>query len=220
MRIMLANTPPQTNGMMRSRLSPQDPLLASNRVSHHVGQSPSPRNDAHQAHHFKNVTASSELPADVAMLVTFTEEQKAVLRASRLSTVMRMAAAIYRNSKGSAETYKLSEEVSAIDFFVSHNWVIGRIVKFVALSVFFNLNIAIVVTLSYYLVMGLLGFFGYLTPLMSHPDGTSDSVLIQATVVTGHAGVYAEQKISLCLDIYIYMCVTVGCFQAWLYTHD
>lgn len=66
-------------------------------------------------------------------------------RASRLTAVMRCGAAVLQESAGSANTYDLSEVVETIDMFLSHNWAVPRLTKFLGLILHFNLPIAVLV---------------------------------------------------------------------------
>lgn len=72
-----------------------------------------------------------------ATLLSF-RHQADLLRASHLSTVLHSWAAILDKSGGSAETYKLSQQVSTIEWFISHNWAISRFRKFFCLALHFH----------------------------------------------------------------------------------
>lgn len=108
---------------------------------------------------------------EFARLVTF-EGHEDILRASPLNTVMRHAGAIYKNADGSAETYKLSEPVSVIDTFVSHNWSVSRYKKFVALALHFNFYIAAAVTTLYCIVLMILGYFNVIPCVITYQGET------------------------------------------------
>ena len=74
--------------------------------------------------------------------------------------VLRRRGRLFASSKGSAETYKLSSTVTKISVFLSHNWVVPRYKKFVALSLHFNFDLAFGITLSIVACMALAGALG------------------------------------------------------------
>eukprot|EP00405_Crypthecodinium_cohnii_P039350 CAMPEP_0206539748 /NCGR_PEP_ID=MMETSP0325_2-20121206/8600_1 /ASSEMBLY_ACC=CAM_ASM_000347 /TAXON_ID=2866 /ORGANISM="Crypthecodinium cohnii, Strain Seligo" /LENGTH=575 /DNA_ID=CAMNT_0054037351 /DNA_START=290 /DNA_END=2016 /DNA_ORIENTATION=- len=77
----------------------------------------------------------------VCDLVSFDGSEQ-LLRGVRLAKVMRGCGNIFRNSKGSASTYQLSESVSSITYFISHNWAIPRVAKYLSLAFKFNMYLA------------------------------------------------------------------------------
>jgi len=89
----------------------------------------------------------------VAEIVTFNGCEE-LLRGSRLETVLRFGAIIFRDSRGSAATYSLSRRVVRIGTFISHNWSVGRFKKFVALSFHFNFDLSLVLMVFVVLVLG------------------------------------------------------------------
>lgn len=104
-------------------------------------------------------TASEEMDPEILKLVSF-QQHKDLLRACRLSAVMRGGAKIFADPGGTAATYALSEEVQNIDFFISHNWSVSQVKKFLALALCFNLGpavIAAIVTMVLFAVVGSLG---------------------------------------------------------------
>lgn len=74
-------------------------------------------------------------------LVTFGERQD-LRRASRLTSVMRCGAEILKES-ASAQSADASEAVETIDIFLSHNWAVSRLTKFLCLVLHFNLSIGV-----------------------------------------------------------------------------
>lgn len=91
-------------------------------------------------------------------------EQQTLLRASFLSTVMRRSATIFADSKGSAATYELSHPVHHIDAFISHNWSVPRLDKFLCLALIFNQLYAWVAVLTFQIVVGVCYYLGILGP--------------------------------------------------------
>ena len=83
----------------------------------------------------------------IITIAAFAGEDGNLLRATRLVAVLRRGARILRNSSGSASTYMLSEKTSEIDYFISHNWSVSRLQKFLALAIHFNLGVATSVAL-------------------------------------------------------------------------
>lgn len=83
----------------------------------------------------------------VLQLVSF-EGRTDLLRGSRLSSVMRRGAAILSSPAGSAATFDLSEEVTAIATFISHNWSVPRARKFFCLALYFNFRSALLVAVG------------------------------------------------------------------------
>ena len=90
----------------------------------------------------QNSNMEAELTAVVTELVSF-QGCAELLRASRLYTLLSCCAAIFESNEGSAETWVLSKQVQRIDFFVSHNWVVKRMKKFLCLALHFNLRSAL-----------------------------------------------------------------------------
>jgi len=82
--------------------------------------------------------ALSSMTAD---LVTFGDQQ-ALCRGIALALVLRSAGAIFQGSAGSAGTYMMSRTTERIKAFLSHNWIVPRWKKFVALSFHFNTDVA------------------------------------------------------------------------------
>lgn len=69
-----------------------------------------------------------------------------LLRGSPLGQIMSRGGEVLSSSAGSAATYRMSQQVDGLDVFLSHNWVIGRVNKFIAVALEFNFNLAVVVT--------------------------------------------------------------------------
>lgn len=80
----------------------------------------------------------SEVPTSLTFGV-----QSYLLHASSLPTVMHRAAAAFSDSASFSQPYTLSEEVTSIDVFISHNWAVARAKKFFCLALQFNLEMAI-----------------------------------------------------------------------------
>lgn len=78
-------------------------------------------------------------------LVTFNRGSD-LLRGTSLSRVLASGGKIFARAAGSSKTYSMSRAVESIDIFLSHNWRIGRTYKFFALSLYFNLKVAVIMT--------------------------------------------------------------------------
>lgn len=81
-----------------------------------------------------------ELDQDTTRLVSF-QDRRDLLRGSRLSTVMRHKAAVF-DITDSPESFDLSEVVTDIAMFISHNWSVPHISKFFCLAVHYNFYLA------------------------------------------------------------------------------
>eukprot|EP00927_Polykrikos_kofoidii_P032051 TRINITY_DN27416_c0_g1_i1.p1 TRINITY_DN27416_c0_g1~~TRINITY_DN27416_c0_g1_i1.p1 ORF type:complete len:598 (+),score=81.20 TRINITY_DN27416_c0_g1_i1:137-1930(+) len=87
-------------------------------------------------------------------MLTFRGDED-LLRGMPLSVVLRHNGRIFKSSAGSAETYALSKQVPQLEAFISHNWSVSRIKKWVALCFHFHSDVAawvsivFVVTLRY-----------------------------------------------------------------------
>lgn len=103
--------------------------------------------------------ADSRASRTVSRTSLRTSVDRSLLRASRLYLVMRRCARILKNSAGTAHTYALSEEVEAIDIFISHNWVVTRMQKFFCLALHFNLLLALIAALAIVAAMVVALFF-------------------------------------------------------------
>eukprot|EP00405_Crypthecodinium_cohnii_P034389 CAMPEP_0206530522 /NCGR_PEP_ID=MMETSP0325_2-20121206/3226_1 /ASSEMBLY_ACC=CAM_ASM_000347 /TAXON_ID=2866 /ORGANISM="Crypthecodinium cohnii, Strain Seligo" /LENGTH=588 /DNA_ID=CAMNT_0054026603 /DNA_START=153 /DNA_END=1919 /DNA_ORIENTATION=+ len=91
-----------------------------------------------------------DVPWDLVMMVhesTSFGSSGELSRGIRLSKVMRGIAGLFASPAGTLQTYKLSEQTEKIQYFVSHNWSVGRIDKFLALSLAFNFRWAMLATL-------------------------------------------------------------------------
>mmetsp|Transcript_21166 Transcript_21166/g.45908 ORF Transcript_21166/g.45908 Transcript_21166/m.45908 type:complete len:670 (+) Transcript_21166:14-2023(+) len=104
--------------------------------------------------------SEAELDAEVRGLLSF-DNCPSILRASGLATVMRQLGKVINTSKGSAETYQMSEPVDKIQIFLSHNWSVPRFKKFITLAVHFNWIPATVVTALVLAASALLTAHGY-----------------------------------------------------------
>lgn len=125
----------------------------------------------------------------IEKLVSF-HGQKDLLRASSLNNVMRGGAAILNDQRGDANTYALSEEVSEIFAFISHNWIVGRAKKFFCLAMYFNFHAAIVVAMLALGVIVAATGAGYLPTMPATGDGIAGTLLVTpifiAVVFFGH----------------------------------
>mmetsp|Transcript_63838 Transcript_63838/g.148726 ORF Transcript_63838/g.148726 Transcript_63838/m.148726 type:complete len:684 (-) Transcript_63838:97-2148(-) len=83
-----------------------------------------------------------------AIREAFFFEDQGDLRGSRLRDILRGFGQILSSSVGSEETYDLSATVSHIDWFISHNWSVGRWEKTLALVLFFHTTKALVATFA------------------------------------------------------------------------
>jgi len=118
------------------------------------------------------------LDPGVVDVVSF-EGHKDLLRASRLSLVMSLGAAIFTTGEGSAETYTLSQQVTAIDAFLSHNWAVSRVKKFLCLTLHFNIRIAVLAAVSTLAVVAFADsqgarMFVLYHPVNNHPVNTGE----------------------------------------------
>ena len=105
------------------------------------------------------------------------------LRGVRLDRVLRGRARLLQNAQGSDATFLLSEPVDHLDAFVSHNWCVSRVKKWIALCFHYNMslalcasllvgvpcaglplvgNVAVLVHLPLSAVCGMLAFFAFL----------------------------------------------------------
>eukprot|EP00441_Pelagodinium_beii_P035858 CAMPEP_0197626502 /NCGR_PEP_ID=MMETSP1338-20131121/5438_1 /TAXON_ID=43686 ORGANISM="Pelagodinium beii, Strain RCC1491" /NCGR_SAMPLE_ID=MMETSP1338 /ASSEMBLY_ACC=CAM_ASM_000754 /LENGTH=562 /DNA_ID=CAMNT_0043197043 /DNA_START=128 /DNA_END=1816 /DNA_ORIENTATION=+ len=66
------------------------------------------------------------------------------LRGMRLGLLLRSLGSVLSSSQGDAKTYSLSEPVEQVHAFISHNWTVSRLDKFLALSLHFNLHLGLV----------------------------------------------------------------------------
>jgi len=105
----------------------------------------------------RQVLKDSELRSSdmVQDLLTF-EGNESLLRGSSLSVVLRGCGSIFKNSKGSAKTYQLSQVVAGIDSFVSHNWTVPRKTKYLALVYHYFFARSIVGPLVLLVIIGVL----------------------------------------------------------------
>lgn len=122
----------------------------------------------------------SRMTEDFSHLVTFDSNDQ-LCRATGVTQIMRKCAALFGNSAGSATTYAFSKPVKKLDCFFSHNWVVGRLQKFIVLAVYFNHVGAAVATAVYSVSLGILL---YLDQLPVADNGTAvRSFLGQITCV-------------------------------------
>lgn len=101
--------------------------------------------EVRRARKLLNRCSSGDMEPDLMKVLSFRGSEY-LLRASRLTSVMRHGAAIYSRGKGTAETFALSERVATIDVFISHNWDVHRAHKFAFLVLHFNLRFLFVAT--------------------------------------------------------------------------
>jgi len=90
-----------------------------------------------------------------------------VRRGTRACDVLKNMGSIWKNCKGSAETFNLSEAVNDLNVFISHNWSTPRPGKFLALTLHFNFARAVGVAAVASTVLGSLMVLGFL-PRLSH----------------------------------------------------
>jgi len=125
---------------------------------------------------------ATEAESTTLELVSF-RGSEALLRGTRLSKVLQGGGRILANSAGSSATFGLSEVVHRIDVFLSHNWSVHRLKKFIALTCYFSFNIAAIITISLASLIGLGTWFGvvpspaYPMNLAPHPCGVLCRVL-------------------------------------------
>lgn len=84
----------------------------------------------------------------VKSLLTFADEDRALLRACPVQHVLHRGGDILENSEGSDWSYELSHEVDHIDEFISHNWSVGRWLKWCVLAYHYNRKKATIVCLT------------------------------------------------------------------------
>ena len=65
----------------------------------------------------------------------------------QVDRVLRGGARLLQNAQGSDATYRLSEPVDHLDAFVSHNWCVSRVQKWIALSFHYNMSLALCASL-------------------------------------------------------------------------
>ena len=75
--------------------------------------------------------------------LTLSDEELDLLRGIPMNSLLSWGASVLANSKGSASTYKLSQVAAGLDIFLSHNWSVSRLRKFLALAFYFNLGAAV-----------------------------------------------------------------------------
>mmetsp|Transcript_135135 Transcript_135135/g.431413 ORF Transcript_135135/g.431413 Transcript_135135/m.431413 type:complete len:553 (+) Transcript_135135:32-1690(+) len=100
-------------------------------------------------------------------LVSF-RGSEALLRGTRLSKVLQGGGRIFATSAGSSATFGLSEVVDRIDVFLSHNWSVHRLKKFIALTCYFSFDVAASITISLASLIGLGTWFG-VVPSPAYP---------------------------------------------------
>mmetsp|Transcript_107315 Transcript_107315/g.346545 ORF Transcript_107315/g.346545 Transcript_107315/m.346545 type:complete len:658 (+) Transcript_107315:82-2055(+) len=111
----------------------------------------------------------SSLSDNVVELLTFAG-CKDLCRASRLADVLCGQARIFQDSAGSAQTYELSKQATHINIFISHNWSVKRIHKFLTLSFRFNCSSAALVTLAEMSMLGVANSFGVLSHISTESN--------------------------------------------------
>jgi len=75
------------------------------------------------------------------------------LRGMNLALLLRGRGDILRDNGGIEKVFSYSKEVSHIDTFISHNWSVGRLLKFAALAVHFNMWIAAAAVLIFIVIL-------------------------------------------------------------------
>ena len=85
-----------------------------------------------------------------------------ILRGVRSTTVLRRCASLLRNAEGSADTFDLSHSVDYLDAFISHNWSVSRVKKWMALSLHYNLTAAAIGALLTAAILGMMTMLGFL----------------------------------------------------------
>mmetsp|Transcript_92203 Transcript_92203/g.192794 ORF Transcript_92203/g.192794 Transcript_92203/m.192794 type:complete len:586 (+) Transcript_92203:255-2012(+) len=113
--------------------------------------------------------SEAQLDKDIRGALSF-EECPDVLRASQLGDILSRFGKVLGFSQGSEDTYNMSRAVPSIDAFLSHNWVVTRSSKAIALSMHFFWDYASCITLAVMIFMGVLSAFGFLPILSSRPE--------------------------------------------------
>mmetsp|Transcript_132261 Transcript_132261/g.423139 ORF Transcript_132261/g.423139 Transcript_132261/m.423139 type:complete len:535 (+) Transcript_132261:103-1707(+) len=119
------------------------------------------------------------IASDVSDLVTF-QGSADLRRGVPLARILRSCGRIFADSTGSASTYLLSEPVSRIDVFISHNWAVRRMLKFLALSYHFNFDMSAILALPVVLLLGAataLGLLPVVDDQSGYPIGISCRIL-------------------------------------------
>jgi len=115
-------------------------------------------------------------------LTTMSAEQHHLMRACPVQNVLHLCGKILADPGGSAWTYGLSRPVEYIDAFISHNWSVGRWIKFLVCAFHFNLRAAAISCVCLSVLGFVLTFFGVLprwkVPGSREPDGYLGQVLL------------------------------------------
>eukprot|EP00929_Paragymnodinium_shiwhaense_P047399 TRINITY_DN24048_c0_g1_i1.p1 TRINITY_DN24048_c0_g1~~TRINITY_DN24048_c0_g1_i1.p1 ORF type:complete len:666 (+),score=46.75 TRINITY_DN24048_c0_g1_i1:192-2189(+) len=100
------------------------------------------------------------LPSSVRLLTTFDSPE--LLRGTDYKDVLTGFGHILRNNEGSADTFSLSTRVDQISTFVSHNWSVSSVTKFMCLALHFNVQFALTGTLLVGILVGAATGYGLL----------------------------------------------------------
>eukprot|EP00928_Gymnodinium_smaydae_P041818 TRINITY_DN28252_c0_g1_i1.p1 TRINITY_DN28252_c0_g1~~TRINITY_DN28252_c0_g1_i1.p1 ORF type:complete len:523 (+),score=38.30 TRINITY_DN28252_c0_g1_i1:166-1734(+) len=84
------------------------------------------------------------------------DDDPELLRASGRNQILARGGRIFASSEGCANTYALSDQVERIDVFISHNWCVSRKWKSLALTFYFYIVHALLVTMLFCVLLGTL----------------------------------------------------------------
>jgi len=129
-----------------------------------------------------------DLSCTVQELISFTGSEH-LLRAVRMRTLLEGCGKIFSKSGGTAATYELSQPVSRIGYFVSHNWAIPRVIKFVALAFKFNMTSAFAASIGTFGLCSVLGALGVLPTLEMHDTDQRSSIVCRCISIPVTLGV-------------------------------
>jgi len=75
-------------------------------------------------------TTISVLRARTAEALSFSDDERELLRGISMNHLLRCGALVLSNNTGSASSYNLSKPLPTLDVFLSHNWSVSRFRKF------------------------------------------------------------------------------------------
>lgn len=105
---------------------------------------------------------SCEASAKLFQLTTFENSELHILRGMDLASMLYACGRIFQSAAGSETTYTLSKQVERLAAFISHNWVVPRWLKFIALAFYYNFGISCACCLAVTCLIGVLQGCGVL----------------------------------------------------------
>mmetsp|Transcript_14804 Transcript_14804/g.32642 ORF Transcript_14804/g.32642 Transcript_14804/m.32642 type:complete len:693 (+) Transcript_14804:252-2330(+) len=134
-----------------------------------------------QEHARSSRMSTSNSMSNLADLVSFHGEED-LCRASPVSVILRQYGRVFHNSQGSAKTYELSQPTTHIDAFLSHNWSVPRLHKYLCLALHFNVPFAVAGALIFMALLGVLAVLDMLpvahVAFLDYPRGYLARVLV------------------------------------------